>query len=198
MQRALNSQVKKANRQHKLNRLHRLVAHHEPVLQTGACVATGFADIDAYLSAHAGGGLPCGGLHEVAAGSAADMAAALGFSGRWEEGIEYGKKAMRLAPSPPVSYFWILGRAYFMTGEYDKAIETFQKAVGVNPDYLVAHTFLAACYSSLDRHAEAAAAADEVRRINPQFTLEAYAKIMPFKKADIERYIAALRKAGLK
>ena len=67
MQRALNSQVKKANRQHKLNRLHRLVAHHEPVLQTGACVATGFADIDAYLSAHAGGGLPCGGLHEVAA-----------------------------------------------------------------------------------------------------------------------------------
>ena len=45
MQRALNSQVKKANRQHKLNRLHRLVAHHEPVLQTGACVATGFADM---------------------------------------------------------------------------------------------------------------------------------------------------------
>ncbi len=57
---------------------------------------------------------------------------------------------------------------------------------------------LAACYSSLDRHAEAAAAADEVLRINPQFTLEAYAKIMNFKKADIERYIAALRKAGLK
>ena len=81
MQRALNSQVKKANRQHKLNRLHRLVARHEPVLQTGACVATGFADIDAYLSAHAGGGLPCGGLHEVAAGIA-DMAAALGFAHR--------------------------------------------------------------------------------------------------------------------
>ncbi|HAT07793.1 MAG TPA: hypothetical protein DCS39_00895 [Rhodobiaceae bacterium] len=82
MRRALNSQVKKANRQHKLNRLHRLIAHHEPVLQTGACVTTGFADIDAYLSAHTGGGLPCGGLHEVAAASSADMAAALGFAHR--------------------------------------------------------------------------------------------------------------------
>ena len=58
------------------------MAHHEPVLQTGACVATGFADIDAIDGAHAGGGLPCGGLHEVAAGSAADMAAALGFAHR--------------------------------------------------------------------------------------------------------------------
>ena len=58
------------------------MAHHEPVLQTGACVATGFADIDAYLSAHAGGGLPCGGLHEVAAETSADMAAALGFAHR--------------------------------------------------------------------------------------------------------------------
>jgi adenylate cyclase len=127
------------------------------------------------------------------------MAGALGISGRWEEGIEYAKKAMRLAPSPPVSYFWILGRAYFMTGEYDKAIETFQKAVSVNPDYLVAHTFLAACYSSLDRHAEAAGEAEEVLRINPKFNLESYAKTLPYKnKGDLERYVAALRKAGLK
>ena len=82
MQRALNSQVKKANRQHKLNRLQTLVARHEPVLQAGASITTGFADIDAYLSAHAGGGLPCGGLHEVAAETSADMAAALGFAHR--------------------------------------------------------------------------------------------------------------------
>jgi hypothetical protein len=81
MQRALNSQVKKANRQHKLNRLHKLVARHEAVLQAGASVMTGFADIDAYLAAHTGG-VPCGGLHEVAAESAADMAAALGFAHR--------------------------------------------------------------------------------------------------------------------
>jgi adenylate cyclase len=126
------------------------------------------------------------------------LAGALGCSGKWEESLGYAEKAIRLAPFPPVSYYWLLGRAYFMTGEYDKAVETFKKAVLVNPDYLVARAFLAACYSSLDRQAEATAEAREVLRINPKFNLESYAKTLPYKnKVDIEHYIAALRKAGL-
>jgi adenylate cyclase len=128
------------------------------------------------------------------------MAGALGCAGKWEESLGYAKKAMRLAPFPPVWFFWILGRSYFMTSQYDKAIETFKKAVHVSPDYLVAHAFLAACYSSLDRQIEAAAEAGEVLRINPKFNLESYAKTsLPYKnKGDIDRYVAALRKAGLK
>jgi adenylate cyclase len=126
------------------------------------------------------------------------LAGALGCGGRWEEGIGYAEKSIRLAPIAPAYYFWILGRAYFMTGQYDKSIETFKKAVHVNPDYLIAHAFLAACYSSLDHQTEAAAEAEEVLRINPKFTLESYAKTLPYKnKADIERYVAALKKAGL-
>ena len=127
------------------------------------------------------------------------MAGALGCSGRWEESLGYAEKAIRLAPFPPVSYYWLLGRAYFMTDQYDKAVKTFKKAVDVNPDYLVARAFLAACYSSLDRQAEATAEAREVIRINPKFNLASYTKTLPYKnKADIERYVAALRKAGLK
>jgi adenylate cyclase len=126
------------------------------------------------------------------------MAGALGCAGGWEEGIGYAEKSIRLAPTPPAFYFWILGRAYFMTGQYDKAIETFKKAVHVNPDYLIAHAFLAACYISLDRQAEAAAEAEEVLRINPHFKIESYSKTLPYKdEADIERYVVALRKAGL-
>jgi adenylate cyclase len=133
------------------------------------------------------------------AGNNAYIAGALGCAGRWEEGLGFAEKSIRLSPFPPVIYYWILGRAYFMTGQYDKAVETFKKAVHVNPDYLVARAFLAASYSSLDRQAEAAAQADEVLRINPKFTLESYAKTLPYKnKVDIERYVAALRKAGLK
>ena len=86
-----------------------------------------------------------------------------------------------------------------MTEQYDEAIVTFKKALTLSPNYLNAHTFLAASYSSLDRQAEAAAAAKEILRINPKFSLESYAKRLPYKnKADIERYVAALRKAGLK
>lgn len=45
---------------------------------------------------------------------------------------------------------------------------------------MIAHAFLAACYSSLGRQTEAAAEADEVRRINPKFSLESYANYSLF------------------
>jgi adenylate cyclase len=137
-------------------------------------------------------------LNPNGAGNYAFLAGAVGCSGRWDESIELAKKAIRLEPFPPVIFYHWLGRAYFMTGQLDESIATWKKALQGAPDYLPAHAFLAACYSSLDRHAEASAAAKEVLRINPKFSIEYYAKTLPYKnKADIERYVAALRKAGL-
>jgi len=126
------------------------------------------------------------------------LAGVVGCSGRWDESIELSKKAIRLEPFPPVLYYHWLGRAYFMAGQLDESIITWKKALHVNPNYLPAHAFLAACYSSLDRQAEASAAVKEVLRINPKFSIESYAKTLPYKnKADVERYVAALQKAGL-
>jgi hypothetical protein len=46
--------------------------------------------------------------------------------------------------------------------------------------------------------AEASDAAKEVLQINPKFTIESHAKRLTYKdKADIEREVAALQKAGL-
>jgi len=85
-----------------------------------------------------------------------------------------------------------------MTGQYDEAIKTFKKALSISPNYLPAHAFLAASYISLGREDEAAASAEEVLRLNPKFSLMSYAKTLPYKnKSDIDRYMAALRKAGL-
>lgn len=51
----------------------------------------------------------------------------------------------------------------------------------------------------MGRDAEATAAAKEVLRINPKFSIESYAKRLTYKsKADIDREVAALQKAGLK
>jgi len=127
------------------------------------------------------------------------LAGFVGCSGKWEESIELAKKSIRLQPFAPAFYYHFLGRAYFMTGQLDESIITWKKVLQVNPNYLPAHAFLAACYSSLDRYAEASAAAKELLRINPKFSIESYTKTLPYKnKADIERYVAALRKAGLK
>ena len=86
-----------------------------------------------------------------------------------------------------------------MLGQYDEAVLALKKALQKEPDSLMAHTFLAACYSSMERDAEAASAAKEVLRINPGFSVESHAKTLPYKdKADVDREVAALRKAGLK
>jgi TolB-like protein/Tfp pilus assembly protein PilF len=122
----------------------------------------------------------------------------LDFSGRTEEAIPVLKKALRLNPFPKVSYFVILGAAYRKTGRYEEAITMLKKAIKRAPDYLAAHSLLAATYIDLGREEEARAEAAEVLRINPKFTLERIAKRSILKdKATLERYIDALRKAGL-
>lgn len=127
------------------------------------------------------------------------LAGVVGCSGRWEESVLYAKKSIRLNPVPVIIDYWLLGRAYFMMGNYDESIVTWKKAQQMNPDYLPAHTYLAACYSSMGRDVEATAEAKEVLRIDPKFSVESYAKTLPYKeKADVEREVAALRKAGLK
>jgi adenylate cyclase len=127
------------------------------------------------------------------------LAGIVGCSGRWEESVLYVKKSIRLNPIPITGQYWVLGRAYFMMGQYDEAILTLKKTPQINPDFLPAHIYLAECYSSIGRDAEAAAAIKEVLRINPKFSIESYAKTLPYKnKADVEREVAALQKAGLK
>ena len=126
------------------------------------------------------------------------MGSALGYSGRWEESAIYAKKYLRINPFPGAYIYSILGRAYFMMGQYEESIATWKKALKVSPNYLTAHRFLAACYSSLGRDEEARAAANEVLRINPKFTTGSLAKRLIYKnKADIEREVTALKKAGL-
>jgi adenylate cyclase len=50
----------------------------------------------------------------------------------------------------------------------------------------------------LGREEEARAAAAEILRINPKFSLERYAKVLPFTQPAAERIVEDLRKAGLK
>jgi adenylate cyclase len=123
----------------------------------------------------------------------------VGASGNWAESVPHIKMSIRLNPIPTASKYCYLGRSYFMLGQYDEAVVELKKALQTDPDFIMAHIFLAACYSSMGRDAEAASAAKEVLRINPKFSVESHAKTLPYKdKADVDREVAALRKAGLK
>jgi TolB-like protein/Tfp pilus assembly protein PilF len=122
----------------------------------------------------------------------------LAYAGRAEEGIPYMQNALRLNPFPSINYFSNLATIYRESGHYEKAIEASKRALRGEPNTQIPYITLAISYIRLGREEEARAAAAEIRRINPKFSLESYAKVTPFTQPSAERMIEDLRKAGLK
>jgi adenylate cyclase len=93
----------------------------------------------------------------------------------------------------------MLGAAYRLLGRNEEAIESFKKAISVEPTFLMAHILLCTTYVLSGAEGQARSEAEEVLRIDPKFSLERYAKMLPLKnQAERDRIVAALRKAGLK
>jgi tetratricopeptide (TPR) repeat protein len=120
------------------------------------------------------------------------MGKVFSFTDRYEEAIAEYKKAIRLNPIPPNSYLWSLGLSCAEIGNYVEGIEWCQKAIRREPDSLFAHIMMIVVYSYSGRDEDARAEATEVLRINPNFSLERFAK-----RAG-PKLVEALRKAGLK
>jgi tetratricopeptide (TPR) repeat protein len=122
----------------------------------------------------------------------------LTWSGRAEEGIRYLQHAIRLNPFAPAIFFNNLAVAYRDAGQYEKAIEECKKALQREPNSQFPYIHMAISYLRLGREEEARAAAAEILRVNPKFSLERYGRTLPFTKPVADRIIEDLRKAGLK
>ena len=88
------------------------------------------------------------------------------------------------------------GIALYDTGEYEKAIEAFKRAVQLAPDSEESHYRLGLAYGSLGRYKEAVEAYNRAVRINPDYAAvyqnlgHAYSNLSQYSKA-----ITAFRKA---
>ena len=122
----------------------------------------------------------------------------LTWAGRAEEGIPYLQHAIRLNPFAPAMFFNNLAVAYRDAGQYEKAIEECKKTLQREPNTQFPYIHMAISYIRLGREEEARAAAAEILRINPKFSLESYAKMLPFIQPVAVRIVEDLRKAGLK
>jgi adenylate cyclase len=122
----------------------------------------------------------------------------LNWVGRAEEAIPYLQSAIRLNPLPPAQYFIQLAVSYRDSGQYEKAIETSKKALQREPNTQFPYIHMAVSYIRLGQEKEARAAAAGILRINAKFSLERYAKILPFPQPIADRIVEDLRKAGLK
>jgi adenylate cyclase len=138
-------------------------------------------------------------LSPSGANAYAALGSALRFACRPNEAIPMVKKAISLNPIANSLLLRNLGISYWMAGKYEDAIVVLKKSLQERPNDLFSHLALATCYVSLGREEQARAEATEVLRIHPKFSLEHFAKVLPYKdQSVVDNAIACLRKAGLK
>jgi adenylate cyclase len=120
--------------------------------------------------------------------------------GRAEEAIPLFQKGIRLNPFGPFPIYMNFGRALRTTGRFEEAVSAYKKAIKLAPHFIDAHAGLAATYIMMGREKEARAEAAEILRINPKFSVDSYAKgfVGYTDQSETDKYINALRKAGLK
>ena len=134
--------------------------------------------------------------------SFADAYALLGgiqtYRGQPRETIPLMRTAMRLVPDSGHLYFLILGRAYFFLGDGASAVLYLRKAIARNPENLEIRFFLAAALNLTGQHEDAAWEAEEIRILEPTFSIREWLKNYPMSDAkQIKQLIDAVSGAGL-
>ncbi len=123
----------------------------------------------------------------------------LRFAERPDEAIPVCKKAIRLEPYALAAYYYNLGMAYLLAGQCEEAISACEEALRRGSNNVFAHVNATIAYIMCGREEEARATAAEVLRISPKFSVEKFAKNIPFKnQAAKEEFVDTLRNAGLK
>jgi adenylate cyclase len=127
-----------------------------------------------------------------------NLGSMLGWAGRNEEALGVLQQAIRLDPFHPPHYLEWLAAAYQGVGDYGLCVEAANRGIALYPDYVALYVDLAACYTALGREEEAQAAAAEILRTNPRFTLKAFAAYAPYSdQRDLQQEVKLLRKAGV-
>jgi adenylate cyclase len=123
----------------------------------------------------------------------------LAWAGEPELSIENNLLALRLNPGDPLNphrYFG-LALAHYLAHRYSAALENANRAVGVRPDWWLAHMALAVALAQLGRLAEARAACSDLLRLKPDLTLKSL-DVLPFAKESDHQHVAdGLRRCGV-
>ena len=117
------------------------------------------------------------------------------YTRRYQEAMASVKRAMRLNPRHPDWYWQELGLAFYAGEQYNDAILAFNRMANlVEFD----DAYLAACCVGLGEIEQAKSHIASLRQIRPRASIRYYEKSQQYKNdADLQRFLDALRKAGL-
>jgi adenylate cyclase len=130
----------------------------------------------------------------------AALGLALVFCGDLEGGLAACQRAARSSPRDRRGS-WVydgMGHAYFMLGNYDRAIEVSKQGLREDPSDYGALVRLAGCYARLGRKEEAKRYVDDLLHMIPRYSLRALRKNPMFVDPElIEKLVDSMRLAGL-
>ena len=105
---------------------------------------------------------------------------------------------MRLDPFYPEVALYFLAQAQEALGQFETAVTTLKHRLERNPNSATSYALLAACYGHLGMITESRAAWAELKKIDPDFSIDWRHRILPLKDAKIfDRRLEGMRKAGL-
>jgi tetratricopeptide (TPR) repeat protein len=125
---------------------------------------------------------------------------ALAYCGRWEEGDRHARHALRLSPRDPfaATYCGVVSYCQFVGRNYEEAMRFARQSVRLRSDFVGGHRVLTAAAASGGFDEIAAEALKELKRVQPEISLEWIAKEMPFRhEAERQAYVEGFRLAGL-
>jgi TolB-like protein/cytochrome c-type biogenesis protein CcmH/NrfG len=136
-----------------------------------------------------------------------NFAAAHGYSalplamrGETDAALSAVERAIRVSPLDPynVAYLHFAAISHFATEEYQQSIAFDRRALQGRPNFVVPLRFIAASLAMLDEVNESHAAIAELLRIQPNCSIRYVSGLPSFaRNEDQERFVRALRKAGL-
>lgn len=90
------------------------------------------------------------------------LSMALSSAGFGEEALYYVVKARRINPHSSPFYEFVLGMAYYVLEDYDKAISAFQHGAELSGSFIPNHVYLCTTYALLERHDKMRMAREQV------------------------------------
>ena len=120
------------------------------------------------------------------------------FAGEPGRAMDILQANLRLDPFQNASRLGYIGHAHYMLDRYPEAIPPLRECVWRMPNFRIMKLWLAAAYAQAGQLTEARAAADDVRRIEPGFTIDRWKITAVYRnQEDAEHLFDGLRKAGL-
>jgi TolB-like protein/Tfp pilus assembly protein PilF len=124
----------------------------------------------------------------------------LAYCGRWEEADVAARRALRLSPRDPFSaiYCGVAAYSQYVARNYDDAMQLARESIRQRADFVGGHRVYTAAAAMAGQKQIAQAALADLRRAQPNISIDWIAKEMPFQHdADRQHYLEGFRRAGL-